>query len=63
MSQELVNFAVPTGLNWNEQSPGSAVTDDLRRLLRLVERRVGVLGEHLEQREVGQRRDAGSRPG
>src|SRR5512134_902428 len=24
MSQELVNFAVPVGLNWNEQSAGSA---------------------------------------
>ena len=26
MSQELVNLAVPTGLNWNEQSAGSAFT-------------------------------------
>jgi hypothetical protein len=26
MSHELVNFAVPVGLNWNEQSAGSAVT-------------------------------------
>ena len=26
MSQEVVNFAVPTGLNWNLQSPGAAVT-------------------------------------
>jgi hypothetical protein len=26
MSQELVNLAVPTGLNWNEQFAGSAVT-------------------------------------
>ena len=26
MSQEVLNFAVPTGLNWNAHSPGSAVT-------------------------------------
>ena len=26
MSQEVVNLAVPTGLNWNLQSPGAAVT-------------------------------------
>ena len=26
MSQDVVNFAVPTGLNWNLQSPGAAVT-------------------------------------
>ena len=26
MSQEVVNFEVPTGLNWNEHSAGSAVT-------------------------------------
>lgn len=26
MSQEVVNFEVPTGLNWNEHSSGSAVT-------------------------------------
>ena len=26
MSQELVNLVVPTGLNWNEHSAGSAVT-------------------------------------
>ncbi|CFP62287.1 Uncharacterised protein [Bordetella pertussis] len=25
-SQELVNEAVPTGLNWNEQVAGSAIT-------------------------------------
>jgi len=25
MSQELVNLAVPVGLNWNEQSAGSAM--------------------------------------
>ena len=25
MSQEFVNFAVPVGLNWNEQSAGSAM--------------------------------------
>ena len=25
-SQELVNDAVPTGLNWKEQVPGSAIT-------------------------------------
>ena len=26
MSHELVNLAVPTGLNWNEHSLGSAMT-------------------------------------
>jgi hypothetical protein len=26
MSQDVVNFAVPTGLNWNEHSDGSAMT-------------------------------------
>src|SRR5262245_44054872 len=26
ISQDVVNFAVPTGLNWNLQSPGAAVT-------------------------------------
>ncbi len=26
MSQDEVNFDVPVGLNWNEQSSGSAVT-------------------------------------
>jgi len=29
MSQELVNFFVPVGLNWNEHSLGSAVTTTL----------------------------------
>ena len=26
MSHDVVNLAVPTGLNWNRQSPGAAVT-------------------------------------
>ena len=26
MSQLVVNFSVPVGLNWNEHSPGSAIT-------------------------------------
>src|SRR5882757_9291519 len=26
MSQDVVNFALPTGLNWNLQSPGAVVT-------------------------------------
>jgi len=29
MSHELVNLAVPVGLNWNEHSAGSAVTTTL----------------------------------
>ena len=33
-SQDVVNFDVPTGLNWNEQSLGSAITIDRRAVLR-----------------------------
>ena len=54
MSQEVVNFAVPVGLNWKLQSFGSAVTVAGHFVLRLVERRIGGFRQRLEQREVGQ---------
>ena len=57
MSQDVGELAVPVGLNWNEQSAGSATTGDLCVLLRRVERRVGRRGQQLEQREVGERGD------
>ena len=53
MSHEVVNLEVPTGLNWNERSAG-------RRSRRPAkwrwppEGRVGVVGDALEEREVGQ---------
>ena len=46
---------MPTGLNWNEHRAGSAITVDRRLRQRLLQRRVGVVGEALEDREVGQR--------
>jgi hypothetical protein len=51
MSQEVVNLAVPVGLNWNEQSAGSAVT--VTGFLMPHAARVGGLGQRLEHREVG----------
>ena len=45
MSHEVVKVEVPTGLNWNEHSAGSAVTTTGARGDRLLEGRVGVVGD------------------
>ena len=52
MSHELVNFDVPTGLNWNEHSSGFAITTIGALAARGFQRRVGVVCQRLEQREV-----------
>ena len=57
MSHGAVNTRVPTGLNRSPQPAGSATTSTFVAFDRLFQRRVGVGGDHLEDREEGQRRD------
>ena len=61
MSQGAVKTRVPTGLNRSPQPAGSATTSTLVRFDRLFQRRVGVGGDHPEDREEGQRRDQAAR--
>ena len=57
MSQPVVNFSVPVALNWNEHSAGSAMTVTGAASSAVSELRIGEVGDALEDREVGQRRE------
>ena len=61
MSQERVKVLRPTGSNWNEQPSGSATTVTGARGDGITERRVRVMRERLEQREVRECRDQAAR--
>ena len=61
MSHEVRNWEIPTGLNWNEHSRGSAVTLTGAVRERLLQGRIGEMREALEDHEKGRHgeREAG----